>query len=141
MTATRTPDPNHATSAPRGPRAGFTLVEVIISVVILACGLLAMAGTTALVVRQVTLADLATERSAALQSAIERIRALPFDDVAASADSTGIFAVRWSVTSSTPQSKSVRVVITGPGMSTDAAGLPVLSATKTDTVDYRLIGP
>ena len=71
-------------------RGGFTLVEVIIAITILAFGLLGMAGTTALVVRQVTLADVATERSAALQTTIESLRALPFDSLAAGSDSVGI---------------------------------------------------
>lgn len=51
-------------STPVGPRsdrrAGFTIVEVLVAIEILAVGLLGMAGTTMLMVRQTTLADVTT---------------------------------------------------------------------------------
>ena len=54
---------------------GFTIVEVIVAMVVLAIGVLGLAGTAAYIVRQVTLADIMTERAAALQTAVERIQA------------------------------------------------------------------
>lgn len=77
-------------------RKGFSMVEVIIAIVVLAVGVLGFAGTTAYIVRQVTLADVMTERSAALQSTIERLQAMDFDSVGYGSDSVGVFGVSWS---------------------------------------------
>lgn len=120
-------------------RMGFTMVEVIFAIMILAFGLMGMAGTTVLVVRQVTMADLATERSAALQSTVERLQALPFEQLADGSDSVGIFGVTWSVTSPTGQWASVEVVTTGPGMATSDGGFPMLLHNVPDTFIHRIL--
>lgn len=117
------------------------MVEVIIAIIVLAFGLLGMAGTTALLVRQITLADVATERTAALQTTLERLKALPFDSVANGSDSVGIFDVDWTVTSSTNQWKSLRVITRGPGMAAGTGGFPMLTASVPDTFSYRIIRP
>lgn len=122
-------------------RGGFTMVEVILAIVVLAFGLLGMAGTTALVVRQVSLADIATERSAAVQTTIERLKALPFDSVLSGSDSVGIFNVQWTVVQPDNQWKNVQVVTFGPGMTSSSGGFPMLTASVPDTVDYRIIRP
>jgi hypothetical protein len=100
-----------------------------------------MAGTTALVVRQVSLADVTTERSVALQSTLERLRALPFDSVVNGSDSIGLFGVQWSVTSPSNQWKVVEVVTAGPGLSAPGGGLPMLTKNVADTFSYRIIRP
>jgi len=125
---------------PDGRRGGFTMVEVIIAIIILAVGLMGMAGTTALVVRQITLADVATERSAAVQTTLERLRALPFDSVSSGSDSVGIFLMRWSVTTVANQWKIVDLITTGPGMAR-GTGFPMLSASVPDTIIYRILRP
>lgn len=120
--------------------AGFTLIEVMVALVILAVGVLGLAGTTALVVRQVTLADVATERSAALQTVIEQIRAQDFDSVNTGADTVGSFTASWS-TSDLGRSKLVTVVTLGPGLKTGTGNMPYLSNTVADTFVYRVIDP
>lgn len=131
----------NARAASRGPslecREGFTIVEVIISVVILAVGLLGMAGATLLVVQQTTLADATADRSAAVQSAIEQLRAVPFDDVVAGSDSVGVFDVSWTVTSG-GRWKQVEIVTVGPG-SVTSRGFPALYPSVHDTFSYRII--
>jgi Tfp pilus assembly protein PilV len=117
------------------------MVEVIIAIMILAFGLLGMAGTTALVVRQITLADVSTERTAALQTTLERLRALPFDSVASGSDSVGIFGVRWLVTTPSNQWKVVDVITSGPGMGRGSGGFPMLVNNVSDTFTYRIIRP
>jgi len=120
-------------------RGGFTIVEVIIAMIVLSCGVVAMAGTTMLIVRQVTLANVMTQRSVALQSVIERLQATSFDNVGSGSDSSGVFRMSWSSTSETSQSKLVRVT-TGPGVMTAAgASFPVLGASVADTFQYRVI--
>lgn len=119
-------------------RRGFTMVEVIFAIVILAIGVLGLAGTTAFIVRQITLSDLMTERAMALQSTIERVQATPFASLAAGSDSIGVFYVRWTVASESGQSKLVTIVTSGPGLSS-SAGYPVLQGSVEDTFVYRVI--
>lgn len=123
-------------------RKGFSMVEVIIAIVVLAVGVLGFAGTTAYIVRQVTLADVMTERSAALQSTIERLQAMDFDSVDYGYDSVGVFGIRWSSVSETTQSKLVTIITNGPGLHTSAANpFPMLGPNVLDTFEYRVIRP
>jgi len=124
----------------RGTKGGFTMVEIIIAIVILAFGLMGMAGATALFVRQTTLAAVTTKRSAALQTTLERLRALPFDSVSTGSDSVGLFSVQWTVTTFENQWKVVDLITTGPGMAR-SSGFPMLTASVPDTFTYRIIRP
>jgi len=121
------------------PRSGFTMVEVIFAIMILAVGLMGMAGTTAMVVRQVNLADLTTERSAALQSTLEELRALPFANLVDGADSVGIYGVTWSVTKPTGQWAQVQIVTSGPGMAPSEGGGLVMMPSVPDTFTHRIL--
>lgn len=116
------------------------MVEVIIAVVVLAVGVLGLAGTTAYIVRQVTLADIMTERSMALQSVVERVQATPYANLVAGSDSVGVFQVRWTVTVETAQSSLVTVVTTGPGLQAGGTNtVPMLSPSVADTFTFRVI--
>jgi prepilin-type N-terminal cleavage/methylation domain-containing protein len=121
---------------PEGQK-GFTIVEVIIATVILAVGLLGLAGTTVLIIKQTTLADVTSDRAAALQSTIEQIRSVPFDSVEAGSETSGLYEVAWSITDGN-RWKSVEVVTTGPGL-VSGSGFPVISHSVTDTFTYRII--
>lgn len=114
------------------------MVEVIIAIVVLAIGVLGLAGTTAYVVRQVTLADLMTERAVALQTVVERLQATTFSSVGSGADSVGVFALRWSSVSESGSSKIVTVVTSGPGLQS-TGGIPYLGPNVADTFQFRVI--
>lgn len=121
-------------------RAGFTIVEVIIAIVVLAVGVLGMAGTTAYIVRQVTLADITTERATALQTVIDKISAKPFASVASGTDSVGVFGIRWTTVSESSTSKLVTIVTVGPGLQTSPGNpFPALGPNVADTFKYRVI--
>lgn len=122
------------------PRAGFSLVELIFAVVILAVGMLGLAGTTAYLTRQATLADLQTERSAALMAAVERVRATNYDNVASSIDSIGHYEVRVYVVTGA-QAKALAVVTTGPGLASNGSGMPILQPNVADTFTYSVLKP
>lgn len=133
--------PRAPASRPPRPRpdAGFSLVEVIIAFMILAVGVLGLAGTTAIVVRQVTGSELATKRSAALMTTVERLRGMPYDSVKNGADTVGVFQVSWTTTDGT-RSKLVKVVTVGPGMQSGGAGsFPMMSSQVADTFEYRIL--
>ncbi len=119
---------------------GFTLVELIVAVVILALGIMGFLGTTSLLVRQTTDADLRTERVAARQSVIERLRALPYDSVRPGSTVEGRFQLQWLVETN-PRSKRVDVITVGPGVASSPSGPPTMVPTKADTVRYRLPRP
>ncbi len=120
-------------------RTGFTIIEVLVALIVLAVGLLGLAGTTVLIVRQTTLADVASDRSVALQSTIERIRATPFDSVEAGSESSGLYDVAWWVTDG-GRWKDVGIVTIGPGLST-SEGFPAIDHSVVDTFSFRIISP
>lgn len=127
-------------SLPPRSRAGFTMVEVIIAIVILAIGVLGLAGTTAYIVRQVTLADVMTKRAMALQTIVERVQATPFTDLVAGSDSVGMYHVRWAVAAEGPTTTLVTIVTRGPGLqSTVSDPMPILGPDVADTFVYRVI--
>jgi hypothetical protein len=105
----------------------------------LAFGLLGMAGATAQMVRQITLADLTSERSAALQTTIERLEATPFDQVANGSDSVGVFAVSWTVSRPRTQDALIEIMTTGPGSSTAPGGFPIITSSVPDTFTFRIL--
>lgn len=124
---------------PRGDaqRAGFSMVEVIVAIVILTVGVLGLAGTTAFVVRQTTLGDLMTERAAAFQTIIDRVQSLPYDSVTSGADSVGVFAVSWTSVDDGAQNKIVTIVTVGPGMGGTA--FPMSDPQVADTFEFRIL--
>lgn len=124
---------------PKRHDAGFSLVEVIVAFMILAIGVLGLAGTTAIVVRQVTASDLATKRAAALMTTVEQLRGMPYDSVASGYDSVGLFQVAWTSTEQT-RSKLIHVVTVGPGMRSGGDGsFPMMSNQVADTFEYRIL--
>jgi Tfp pilus assembly protein PilV len=121
-------------------RGGFTIVEVIVATIVLAAGLLGLAGATAHVVRQVTLAGLMTERAYAVQTVVERVQATSYASVASGADSVGLFDLHWSSVPESGVSKIVTVVTTGPGLtSTSSGSFPYLGPNVVDTFAFRVI--
>jgi Tfp pilus assembly protein PilV len=125
---------------PRGSNAaaGFTIVELVIAVVVLAFAVLGLAGTTALVVRQVTLADVNTERAAAQQEVIERLRATSTSSISTGSTTVGSYTVSWAVTdSSTTYGRTIRVITLGPGLSkATSAVTPMLTNNVADTFNF-----
>ena len=114
---------------------GFSLIEVVIALMVLTVGVLGMAGSTGQIVRQVTLADLITERSIAFQTIVERMQSLPYDSVDTGSDSIGIFEVTWSSVANSGQSKTVTIITTGPGLGAGQANDPQ----AVDTFSFRVL--
>ena len=117
--------------------SGFSLVEMMVALVILTVGVLGMALVTAFTVQNVTAAELATERSQALQSVVEQLRSMPFDSLANGADTVGVFEVSWSVVDNGTYT-TLTIVTVGPGLApgTGASAMSTLSGEVADTFDY-----
>jgi Tfp pilus assembly protein PilV len=128
-----------ADRTPAEPQAGFTIVEIIAAILILTVGVLGLAGTTAYTVRQVTFANVMTERSVAQQTVIEKLNAMSFADVGSGSDSVGKFTVTWSSATETSASKLVTIITSGPGLSTAGNSFPSLANSVADTFVYRVI--
>jgi prepilin-type N-terminal cleavage/methylation domain-containing protein len=116
---------------------GFSMVEVIVAIVILAIGVLGLAGTTVYIVRQVTVADLMTERSAAFQTIVDQIQSLPYDNVGSGTSTIGVFTATWTSTNSGPQNKIVQIITVGPGLS--GALVPTNDPVAVDTFVFRVL--
>lgn len=132
-------------SRDRGPRpggddrAGFTLVELVVALVILTFGLLGLAATSGFVVQQTSLAGATTERAVVKQSAVEEIRTRPFAQVTDSSWTRGRYDVSWSVIGSGKDFKTIELVTTGPGLIAAGSGLPRMRENQTDTTIFRII--
>ncbi len=124
-----------------GGRQGFTIVEIVIALIVLTVGVLGMAGTTAYVIRQVTLADVMTKRAAAFQTTIDHLQAIPYANVTAGSDSLGDYAIRWTAVDDGSQSKIVTIVTVGPGLANVAGTLPFLASQVADTFKFRVLRP
>jgi len=123
-------------------RKGFSLIEVIVSILILTVGLLGLAAATGWVLRNTEGARIDTARTTALQSAIERVRATPFADIAAggTVNLSGGFTATWTGVGSTPQSVLTEIIVTGPGRVPGGGGTyPHFGTTVADTITYRVL--
>lgn len=85
------------TRAPR--RAGFTLVELMVAMAILAVGVLGLAATAATVAKLVGGTRHQSIAAAAAQSRLEKLRAVPCASRTAGADTSRGVVVAWTVDS------------------------------------------
>ncbi len=131
----------HSLPLRRSARRGLTLIEVIVAMLVLTVGLLGLAAGTGFVLRSTEVARIDTNRAAALQSAIESLRAVPFDDVAADTRQVGEYAISWSQLSGDTNWRLMQIVVEGPGRTPGGGGLQGLSVSVTDTLTYRLVRP
>lgn len=120
-------------------RSGFTLLEVMVAVVVLTVGLLGLAGATTYVLRQVNVSELKTERTLAVQTALEGIRAAGHGASLAGVDTVGDYIVKWSSEQPTPNLQRVRLVSVGPGLAKTDGGVAMMSNTVADTTSFAVV--
>ena len=118
-------------------RAGFSMVEVMVAIIVLAVGVVGLAGTTLYLTRLVTIGDLMTERGAAFQTVVDRIQAMPYNNVTSGTDSVGIYEVTWDAVDAGSQNKIVTVITTGPGLTRGVA--PANDPQAVDTFTFRIL--
>jgi prepilin-type N-terminal cleavage/methylation domain-containing protein len=113
--------------------SGFTLVEVIIVIALMAIGLLATASMQVTAMKGNTSARIRTERTTWAQDAIEKLMALPYTD--SDLDPAGNphqeqnppsgCTITWTVTENSPvnNAKLLTVTVTEQGKTTQLIGL------------------
>lgn len=84
-------------------RAGFSLVEVVISMLILSVGVLAMGGATGYILSEVRLAGFTTDRNVAVRNAIEQLQSTDWSSLEARCSGAAFQAAGYTVTCSVEQ--------------------------------------
>lgn len=99
--------------------AGFTIIEVLIAIVILAVGILALSTMQITSINTNNIAEKYTEGSTWGASEIENIMATAYDDASLNNGTTGnivqgIYTVNWTITDSVPidNVKNINMVVT-----------------------------
>ena len=114
-------------------QTGFTIVEVLIAIVILAVGMLALATTSIFATTQVKVSDLKTEQSLAVQQVVEMLRAMPYDSVAARTEANaldvGSYDVWYNTTAQGRFLLTVNVFTKGPGYRSGQGWVPAMRDT------------
>lgn len=96
-------------------RKGFTITEVLVSVLVLTTGVLALAGTAAAVTRMITQGQVFSEATALATERIEILRGLPCNRMTSSSETRGRYTVTWRVVSVPPgKANAVTVVVQSP---------------------------
>ena len=86
-----------------GPRAGVSVVEVLVALVVFTIGALA-AVQHMLTARQLAKAgEIITEAAAAAQYQMETLRSLPYDSVASDSETVWGFPLTWTVSGTSPK--------------------------------------
>jgi prepilin-type N-terminal cleavage/methylation domain-containing protein len=82
-------------------RRGFTIIELVVTMVILTAGLLAMAANSAVIGRQMRGAKVMTEASATAQARFERLRSVPCTALTGDTETVGEITEVWTATNGT----------------------------------------
>jgi prepilin-type N-terminal cleavage/methylation domain-containing protein len=124
---------------PNANANGFTLVEVMVAVVVLAVGMLAMAASTGYISAEIRSSTWNTQRTMAREQVIEQIRATPFDNISTSGSATviGRYSMTWVVASVNNNLKTVQVIASGPAYRLGKGA----KSTVVDTVAVRVSRP
>lgn len=121
-------------------RAGFSLIEIMVGMLIFAVGFMALSASTAFVSAQIQAADVRTERNVAYQQVTEQLHAMDYESLAtktlADAETVGEYTIWWDVQALSFTLKEVRLYNEGPGF---VGGRRASSVT--DTLTFRIARP
>ena len=92
--------PRQSVAAPR-TRRGFTVIELVVTIVVLTVGLLAMAANSAVIGRQMRGARVMTEAASTAQSRFELLRGIPCTTLTGGSASAGEVTEVWTATNAT----------------------------------------
>ena len=86
-----------------GPRAGVSVVEVLVALVVFTVGALAAVQHMLTARQQARAGEIITEAAAAAQYQMETLRSLPYDSVASDSDTVWGFPISWAVSGTDPK--------------------------------------
>ena len=104
-------------NAPASARAGFTIVELIVAVLILSIGVVGLAGTAAVVTKQMTYAKRETTAATIAERRLEQLQAVSCGNMSSSSATTEGMNVAWTVGSTNNNTKTVTITVTTGGSS------------------------
>ena len=84
-----------------GPRPGFTVIELIVTIVVLTVGLLAMAANSAVIGRQMRSTRVMTEAASTAQARFEMLRSVPCTALSGGTATVGEITEVWTATNAT----------------------------------------
>ena len=90
---------NRTQAAPR--RRGFTVIELVVTIVVLTVGLLAMAANSAVIGRQMRGARVMTEAASIAQARFELLRAVPCTALSGGSATSGAVSEVWTAANAT----------------------------------------
>lgn len=100
-------------SSPRSGREGFTLVEIMIALIVLAFGALAVAGLSAVLIESNRGATNRTRADEALYQKVEEFQSIPYRSIANGSDTVSIggvtFTRTWTIDPNTPVPNLLRL--------------------------------
>jgi Tfp pilus assembly protein PilE len=112
-------------------RRGFTIVEVLVSILMITFGILGFIGSTAGVTKMISRGNRAAVASAYNQGRLERVQATPCGRLATGTQTNGRFTTAWTVEDYMGgRTKRVRIVTQFPG---------VRGATRADTLETTVL--
>ena len=86
-----------------GPRAGVSVVEVLVALVVFTVGALAVVQQVITARQLVRAGEIITEAAAVAQYQMETLRSLPYDSLASASDTVWGFPLSWTVSGTTPK--------------------------------------
>ena len=105
---------------PKARQSGFTILEVMIAISILAIGLLAVFSGQTMAIQRNNTANRLTEAMTLAQDKAEELLALPYDDVDATGSPVtdpGGYTIQWTVDDTVfTHGKLITVTVTGQGL-------------------------
>ena len=105
---------------PKGRQSGFTILEVMVAISILAIGLLAVFSGQNMAIQGNNRANRLTEAMTLAQDKVEELLALPYDDVDATGspvNDPGGYTITWVVDDTVvTNAKLITVKVTGNGL-------------------------
>lgn len=113
-------------------RRGFTIVEALIAVTILAVGVLGLVGSMAAATGMLSRGNRANRAAFYAQHRLEQVQATPCQLLANGSETKGnVFTISWEVGgSATAQARTVRLIATYPG---------VLTRARADTMEATVL--
>lgn len=89
-------------------RSGFTITELLLSIIIIAVGVVGFASAVGLMATELRIGKRDTEVAALLADQAEQIKSLPYDAVAEGSRDVGEYLLEWEVQSFDPKKVVLR---------------------------------